>query len=105
VELLTSYSHTRRLADLRRCILTPPRTTFAAAPPASKRPWSLRDRLDERTRADLIDAYLAGATASSLAVRHGLSLRSVKRLLAAEGVRRTQIPARRQRQPAQGSAI
>jgi hypothetical protein len=61
--------------------------------PASKRPWSLQNRFDERTRADLIAAYRDGATAASVAVAHGLSIRSVKRLVAAAGVRRQQLPA------------
>jgi hypothetical protein len=60
---------------------------------AAKRARNLRDRLDERTRADLIDAYRAGATAASLARAHGLSPSSVKRLIAADGVRRQQLPA------------
>ena len=30
-----------------------------------KRPWSLRDRLDERDIADLITAYREGATAAA----------------------------------------
>jgi hypothetical protein len=63
------------------------------APPAAKQPWSLRDRLDEHTRDELIAAYRAGTTAASLATTHELSLRSVKRLLAAAGVRRKQLPA------------
>jgi hypothetical protein len=65
----------------------------ATAGRAAGRPWSLRDRLDERTRADLIAAYRAGTTAASLAVAHGLSVRSVKRLLYSNGVRRNQLPA------------
>jgi hypothetical protein len=60
---------------------------------ATKPPWSLRDRIDERTRAGLIDAYRTGATAASLASAHGLSLKSVKRLLAAAGAHRKQLPA------------
>jgi hypothetical protein len=46
----------------------------------------LRDRLDARTRATMIDAYRAGATAASIAAVHGLSARSVKRLVADAGV-------------------
>ena len=51
----------------------------------AKRAWSLRDRLDERTRVDVIDAYRAGATAASLASAHGLSLRSIKPWLPLQG--------------------
>jgi hypothetical protein len=93
VEVLTSYSHTTHLTDLQRCVSAHPSDVVPEAQPASKRPWSLRDRVDERTRADLIAAYYAGATAASLAAHHGLSLRSVKRLLAAAGVRRKLRPA------------
>jgi hypothetical protein len=60
---------------------------------ATKRPWSVQDRIDERTRADMIAAYRAGTTAASLATTHGLSLRSVKRLLTSAGVHRKQLPA------------
>jgi hypothetical protein len=59
-----------------------------------KRPWSLRDRLDERNITELITAYREGATAASLAAAHGMSLKSVKRLLHTAGIRRTP-PTRR----------
>jgi hypothetical protein len=39
--------------------------------------------------ADLITAYRDGATAASLAAAHGVSLKSVKRLLRTAGIRRT----------------
>jgi hypothetical protein len=90
VEVLTSYSHTTQLTDLQRCGNGRLRAAVAADHAAVKRAWDLRDRLDERTRIDLISAYRAGATAASLADAHGLSLRSVKRLLAAAGVGRQQ---------------
>jgi uncharacterized protein YcbK (DUF882 family) len=93
VEVLAAYSHTTQLADLQRCLNARRSDAVSAAPPAPKRLWSLRDRLDERTRTDLIAAYRAGTTAASLAATHGLSLRSVKRLLAATGVHRKQLPA------------
>jgi hypothetical protein len=54
-----------------------------------QRPWRLRDRLDEGDIAELITAYRDGATAASLAAAHGVSLKSVKRLLRTAGVRRT----------------
>ena len=47
------------------------------------------DRLDERDIAKLITAYRDGATAASIAIAHGVSLSSVKRLLHTAGVRRT----------------
>lgn len=56
--------------------------------PTTKRPWNLRDRLDEREIAELITGYRKGATAASLATTHGVSLSSVKRLLHTAGVRR-----------------
>jgi hypothetical protein len=52
-----------------------------AARPSTKRPWSLRERLDERDIAELITAYRDGATTASLATTHRVSLTSVKRLL------------------------
>ncbi|MGH3806354.1 MAG: hypothetical protein ACRDRU_06915 [Pseudonocardiaceae bacterium] len=60
------------------------------ARPSTKRPWSLRDRLDERDIAGLITTYRDGATAASLTTTHGANLSSVKRLLHNAGVRRTQ---------------
>jgi hypothetical protein len=91
--VLISYSHTSQLADLQRCVSARQPDGVHVALPASKRPWNLRDRLDERTRAELIAAYQAGSTAASLAVDHGPSIRSVKRLMAAAGVRRRCLPA------------
>jgi hypothetical protein len=89
VELLTAYSHSVQAADLRLChtvaCTSPVRTPKASAKP----PWSLRERLDERDFAELITAYRDGATATSLAAAHGVSLKSVKRLLHTAGVRRT----------------
>jgi hypothetical protein len=64
-------------------------STVRAPKPSAKRPWSLRERLDERDIANLITAYRNGATAASLAATHSVSLRSVKRLLHTAGVRRT----------------
>ncbi|MGH3992863.1 MAG: hypothetical protein ACRDSN_10425, partial [Pseudonocardiaceae bacterium] len=54
---------------------------LCAPRPSTKRPCSLRDRLDERDIAELITAYREGVTAASLAAAYGLSLTSVKRLL------------------------
>jgi len=53
------------------------------------RPWSVRERLDEREIAELITAYHNGVTAASLATTHRVSLSSIKRLLRTAGVRRT----------------
>jgi len=60
-----------------------------AARPSAKRPWNLRERLDQSEIAELITAYRNGATAASLAAARGVSLSSVKRLLHTAGVRRT----------------
>jgi hypothetical protein len=72
------------------CSFAAPRLSPAlCAPiPSTRGPWSLRDRLDERDIADLITAYHESATAASLAAAHGLSLRSVKRLLHIVGAAR-----------------
>jgi len=73
-----------------------------AARANAKRPWSLRERLDERDIAELITAYRDGATAASLATTHSVSLPSVKRLLRTAGVRRapsTEDPRRPHRPP------
>ena len=56
--------------------------------PSEQRPWSLRERLDERKITELITAYCDGATAASLAAAHSVSLSSVKRLLRTTSVRR-----------------
>ena len=58
-----------------------------AARLSAKRPWSLRERLDEREITEVITAYRDGATAASLATTHGVSLSSIKRLLRTSGVR------------------
>jgi hypothetical protein len=100
VEVLTSYSHTTHLADLQQCVSAGRPDVVRIAAPASERPWSLRDRLDERARADMVAAYRAGSTAASLAAAHGLSVRSVKRLFAAAGVGRRPVPAFAIRAPA-----
>jgi len=65
-----------------------------SARPSAKRPWSLRDRLNDRDITELITAYREGATAASLTAAHGSSLKSVKRLLHIAGIRRTP-PTRR----------
>src|SRR4051794_21252104 len=87
VEILTAYSHTAQAADLRLChtvtLASPARTPR----PSAQRPWSLRERLDESDIANLITAYRDGVTAASLAATHGVSLKSVKRLLYTAGDR------------------
>ena len=88
MEVLTAYSHSAQAADLRRCHTAALTSPTRAPEPSVQRPWSLRDRLDERDIAELITAYRNGATAASLAATHGMSLSSVKRLLHTAGVRR-----------------
>ena len=89
VELLNAYSHSTQAADLRLCHTVALTNPVCTPRPSAQRPWSLRERLDERDVADMITAYREGATAASLAAAHGLSLTSVKRLLRSAGVRRT----------------
>jgi 2,4-dienoyl-CoA reductase-like NADH-dependent reductase (Old Yellow Enzyme family) len=89
VEVLTAYSHSAQAADLLLCHTVALTSPVCAPRPSAKRPWSLRDRLDERDIAKLITAYREGAAAASPAAAHGLSLTSVKRLLHLAGVHRT----------------
>jgi hypothetical protein len=88
VELLTAYSHSVQAADLRHCHTIVLASPACAARPSTKPPWSLHERLDERKITELITAYRDGTTAASLATTHGVSLRSVKRLLHTAGARR-----------------
>jgi 2,4-dienoyl-CoA reductase-like NADH-dependent reductase (Old Yellow Enzyme family) len=90
VELLAAYSHSAQVADLRLFHTVALTSPVRAARPSAKRPWSLRERLDKREIDELITAYRNGTTtAASLATTHGVSLRSVKRLLRTAGIRRT----------------
>ena len=86
VELLTAYSHTVQVVDLRHCHTM---ALTSAARPSTKHSWSLRERLDEREIAELITAYRNGATAAPLATTHSVSPSSVKRLLRTADVYRT----------------
>ena len=88
MELLTAYSHSTQASDLRLCHPVALTGLVRAPRPSTKPPWSLRDRVDERDITKLITAYRDGATAASLAIAHGVSLSSVKRLLHTAGVRR-----------------
>ena len=89
MEVLATYSHSTQVADLLLChtmaLTSPVRVLKSSAKP----PWSLHERLDERDIAELITAYRDGTTAASLTATHGVSLRSVKRLLHTAGIRRT----------------
>jgi hypothetical protein len=89
VEILAAYSHSVQAANLRLCHTVALTNPVGTPRPSAKRPWSLRDCLDERDIGELLTAYRDGATAASLAAAHGLSLKSVKRLLHIAGVRRT----------------
>ena len=89
VEILAAYSHSAQAADLQLCHTMALTGPVRAPRPSAKPPWSLRERLDEHDIAKLITAYRDGATAASLAIAHGVSLSSVKRLLHTAGVRRT----------------
>jgi hypothetical protein len=94
VEVLATYSHSAQAANLQLCRTVALASPACAPRPSAKRPWRLRERLNERDIADLIIAYRDGATAASLATAHGMSLRSIKRLLHTAGIRRTP-PTRR----------
>ena len=59
MEVLTAYSHISQLADLQRCVSARRLEEALVAPPAFTRPSSLRERLNERTRADMIATYRA----------------------------------------------
>jgi hypothetical protein len=61
-------------------------SSVRAARHTAKRPWSLRERLDEGDIAELITAYRKSTT--TLATTCSVSLASVKRLLRTAGVRR-----------------
>ena len=87
--VLTAYSHSIQAADLRLCHTEVLASPVCAPRSNARRPWSLRERLDDRDIANLITAYRDGATAVSLAAAHGVSLKSVKRLLHTAGVHRT----------------
>jgi 2,4-dienoyl-CoA reductase-like NADH-dependent reductase (Old Yellow Enzyme family) len=89
VEILTAYSHSVQAAHLRLCHTMALANPVRTARPSTQRPWSLRERLDEREIAELITSYRNGATAASLAAAHGVSLSSVKRLLRTACIRRT----------------
>jgi hypothetical protein len=85
VEVLAAY-RTRR-NPLTCGFATPWHSPTLTVPPgpSAKRPWSLRDRLDERDIDGLIPAHREGVIATG----HGLSLTSVKHLLHIAGVHRT----------------
>jgi hypothetical protein len=81
VEVLAAYSHSIQTSDLHLCHQ---RTSLEKRPrrwPATKRAWSLADRLDEAQVLTIVENYLSGATAAQLASAYGLSLSSLKRLL------------------------
>ena len=54
----------------------------------TSRPWRVRDRLSQREIATIIQAFKAGTAKHVLAKRYGMNLRSLKKLLREEGVKR-----------------
>jgi hypothetical protein len=52
------------------------------------RSYALVDRLTDQEIEALVQSYLAGTSADTLAARYGISLRSVRRLLRRHGARR-----------------
>ena len=88
MEVLATYSYSAQAADLRLCHTIIRTNPVRPVRPSTQRPWSLGERLDEREITELIIAYREGATAAFLATSHGVSLRSVKRLLHIAGAHR-----------------
>lgn len=88
MEVLKPYSHTReRLDDLLRAVETarrqqpdePDDTRNEAA--SRPRQWAVSDRLSPENVGMIIDLYQGGMIAKDLAVKFGISLSSVRRLL------------------------
>jgi hypothetical protein len=75
VEVLTAYSHTPQVPDLR--------LRHRVAPVGTETPWNLRERLGEAKIQAIIDARRGGDTSIHLAAAYNVSLSSVKRLLRA----------------------
>jgi hypothetical protein len=50
--------------------------------------WRVRDRLSEQDIAEIVKAFKAGKAKHVLAKRYGINLRSLKKLLREEGVKR-----------------
>jgi hypothetical protein len=97
VDLLRHYwNRSDLLEQLRKVlmILSQSAVPGAAGPsrtaeePGRSRSRLLRDRFSVEELQGMVDLYQSGAPAREVAERHGVSLRSVKRLLHQRGVRR-----------------
>lgn len=62
MELLAAYSHLAQVVELRGFATPWLSSAQCALRPNAKRPWDLRERLDEREIANLIITYRAGVT-------------------------------------------
>lgn len=65
-----------------RRALSPPLRSYVS------RPWRVRDRLSQRDVAAIVKAFKAGTAKHVLTKRYGINLRSLKKLLREEGVKR-----------------
>ena len=65
-----------------------PTAVTTSLPSYRARPWQVRDRLSRQDIADMIHSFKAGTAKYVLAKRYGMNLRSLKKLLREEGVRR-----------------
>src|SRR5688500_15695263 len=81
VEVLVAHSHSAQAADLHLCRQETFLKKRPRRRPATRRAWSLTERLDEAQVLTIVENYLSGATAAQLATAYGLSLSSLKRLL------------------------
>lgn len=50
--------------------------------------WRIRDRLSKQDIKDLVEAFKGGTTTRDLAIRYGIDVRRVRKLLREEGVKR-----------------
>lgn len=57
--------------------------------PYQARHWRVRDRLSEQQIRDIVQDFKAGTAKHVLAERYDINLRSLKKLLREEGVKRT----------------
>jgi hypothetical protein len=91
VEVLVAYSHSAQVFDLHLCLSVASENPRPSRRPVTRPAWSLTDRLNEAQLRAIVDDYLSGATAARLAVAHGLSLSSLKRILRSAGATKVHI--------------
>jgi hypothetical protein len=59
VEMLVSYSNSRRASELRLCFEVTPKNRRPKRGPAIDQAWSLSDRLNDRQILAIVDSYLS----------------------------------------------